>query len=108
MVLVVGYPAVGTVWANKLVPGLIDRYLARTNYEAQQTDRPLAPDRPDYLVDPVPGDHGSHGTFDDEARARSLHLSLTTHRRAAAGLLGLAGGLAGWAARRRRTGTGPA
>ena len=44
-----------------LVPGLLDRYLARTNYEAQQSEEPEDPDRPDNLWSPVPGDPGAHG-----------------------------------------------
>jgi len=98
--LVVGYPTVGTIWGNRFFPGLLDRYLARTNIDAQQTDDPVAGDRPDYVDGPVPGDHAAHGIFDDEARPRSPQLALTTHRRAvAAGALGAAA-LAG-ALRRR-------
>jgi len=100
--LLVGYPTVGTVWANKFVPGLIDRYLARTNYQAQQTDQPISPDRPDYVFEPLPGDHGSHGIFDDQAHDRSPQLIFTTHRRSAtAGVVGLAGVVAAGAARHR-------
>ncbi|HSD76108.1 MAG TPA: SDR family oxidoreductase, partial [Solirubrobacteraceae bacterium] len=52
---------------NKLFPGLADRYLARTNVEAQQTAQPKL-DRGDYLYAPLPGDPGAHGRFDDEAK----------------------------------------
>ena len=38
---------------NKLAPGLLDRYLARTGYDAQQTDEPEDPDRPDNLWEPA-------------------------------------------------------
>ena len=78
--------------ANKLVPGLGDRYLARTNVEAQQTDEPLDPSRPDYLYGPL-GDRGRHGPFDDEAKARSPQLALVKHRRAVAAAAVLAGAL---------------
>ena len=76
----VGAPTTLAILANKLVPGLLDRYLARTNYEAQQTDAPVDPDRPHNLWNPVLGDHGAHGSFDDRSRATSPQWWLTTHR----------------------------
>jgi hypothetical protein len=77
---------------NKLAPGLADRYLAWTGYDAQQTDEPADPNRPHNLWQPVPGDHGAHGDFGDRAYASSPHLWATTHR----GWLALAGvGVAG-------------
>ena len=82
----VGLPTVGTIWADKLVPGLVDRYLARTGYDSQQVDLPGGEDRPDNLWAPVPGDHGAHGIFDDQARSSSPQLSFTTHRRVAGGV----------------------
>ncbi|MEA2704606.1 MAG: hypothetical protein QOD63_2551, partial [Actinomycetota bacterium] len=45
----VGEPTPLTVWAGRVAPGLVDRYLARTNYKGQQTDEPIPPDRPSYL-----------------------------------------------------------
>ena len=48
----------------QFAPGMIDQYLARTNYEAQQTDEPVEANRRDNLWSPVPGDHGAHGSFD--------------------------------------------
>jgi NADP-dependent 3-hydroxy acid dehydrogenase YdfG len=78
--LKVGYPTVGTIWGNRLVPGLVERYLARTGIEGQQRDLDVGPDRVDYLDSPVPGDHGAHGDFDDVAIERSLHLAFTTNR----------------------------
>ncbi|HEX2040335.1 MAG TPA: SDR family oxidoreductase [Acidimicrobiales bacterium] len=63
-----------TVLADKLVPGLLDRYLARTGYDSQQLDEPVDPSRRDNLFEPVPGDHGAHGRFDDKATDRSLQL----------------------------------
>jgi short-subunit dehydrogenase len=91
----VGFPTVGTIWANKLVPGLLDRYLARTGYESQQLDvaregeRPEG-DHPDNLWEPVPGDHGAHGIFDDQATSSSPQLCFTTHRRLAGGVVAAA------------------
>jgi short-subunit dehydrogenase len=69
------------ITGNKVAPWLGDRYLARTNVEAQQTPDPIDPDRPDYLYRPL-GDRGSHGPFDAEARASSVQLALAKRRRA--------------------------
>jgi NAD(P)-dependent dehydrogenase (short-subunit alcohol dehydrogenase family) len=80
--LYVGASAALTIATNKAAPGLLDRYLARTGYTSQQTDRPVDPNRSDNLFEPVPGDAGAHGRFDDQAKERSLHLALITHRRA--------------------------
>src|SRR5216117_2247422 len=59
----VGMTTVAAIWANKIAPGLLDRYLARTGYDAQQTDEPADPNQPDNLWQPLPGDHGAHGRF---------------------------------------------
>jgi NADP-dependent 3-hydroxy acid dehydrogenase YdfG len=69
------------IGGNKLAPWLGDRYLARTNVEAQQTADPIDPARADYLYRPL-GDRGSHGPFDGEARASSVQLALAKRRRA--------------------------
>jgi hypothetical protein len=70
-----------TVLANKVVPGLLDRYLARTGYESQQMpDRPVAGDRPDNLFEPVAGFAHAHGIFDDKAWSHSPQLWTTTHK----------------------------
>lgn len=79
--LYVGIPTPFVIWGGRLVPGLVDRYLARTNYEAQQTDRPIDPNRANHLWHPVPGDHGAHGIFDDQAKATSIQLAVAMHRR---------------------------
>lgn len=77
----VGWPTVATVWASRMFPSLVDRYLGRTGYDSQQTESPEDPDRPDNLEAPVEGDRGAHGDFDPMAVPRSPHLWLTTHRR---------------------------
>ncbi|MFN2503985.1 MAG: SDR family oxidoreductase [Acidimicrobiales bacterium] len=77
----VGPPTVATILANRLAPGLLDRYLGRTGFDSQQAPDPVSPDRQDNLFEPVPGDHGAHGRFDDRAHGRSLQLWATMHRR---------------------------
>jgi NAD(P)-dependent dehydrogenase (short-subunit alcohol dehydrogenase family) len=76
----VGGPTVKAIEANKLAPGLLDRYLAETCYDSQQTDQPVSADRPSNLFEPVPGDHGAHGIFGQRARDCSLALWATMHR----------------------------
>ncbi|MGC1485997.1 MAG: SDR family oxidoreductase [Candidatus Acidiferrum sp.] len=76
----VGGPTVQAIEANKVAPGLLDSYLARTCYDGQQTDEPINPDRPSNLFEPVAGDHGAHGIFDSQARQNSAQLWQTTHR----------------------------
>jgi len=66
---------------NRLVPGLLDRYLARNGYEAQQTEEPVERARRDNLADALPGDRGAHGVFDSEAHSQSLQFLAVTHRR---------------------------
>ena len=82
----VGGSTVATIIGNRLAPGLADRYLARTGFDSQQTDQPASSARrhTDYLDTPLPGDHGAHGDFEDEAHPRSVQLWATRHRRALA------------------------
>lgn len=83
----VGLSTVLTVWASRLAPGLIDRYLGRTGFDAQQTEAKEDPGRPDNLMAPVEGDRGAHGDFDLRAHPRSAQLWTTTHRPQVAGVL---------------------
>ncbi|MDQ3928704.1 MAG: short-chain dehydrogenase, partial [Chloroflexota bacterium] len=82
------------LFGNKVAAGVGDLYLGKTGVDAQQTEEPADPNRPNNLWDPVPGDKGAHGTFDEQANSRSVQLWATTHRRwlalAAAGLTGVA------------------
>jgi short-subunit dehydrogenase len=89
----VGLPTVIAVQSNKIIPGVWDRYLARTNYDAQQTDESEDPSRPDNLWEPLPSDHGAHGRFDDRSHESSLQFWANPHRgwlmlAGAAGLIG--------------------
>lgn len=98
----VGGSTLEAIFGNKVMPGILDRYLARTGYAAQQTGETVGHDRPNNLFEPLPGDPGAHGIFNDHAHQRSVQLWETTHRSwvtsAGAGLLGLAW----WALRKRR------
>jgi NADP-dependent 3-hydroxy acid dehydrogenase YdfG len=92
----VGGSTVATIVGNKLAPRVADRYLARTNIQAQQTGDPIDPEHhPDYLYTPLPGDRGAHGRFDAQATPRSPTWWLTKHRaRLATGAAAVAGAAA--------------
>jgi NAD(P)-dependent dehydrogenase (short-subunit alcohol dehydrogenase family) len=77
--LMVGWPTVKAIVGNALLPALADRLLARQGFEAQQTERPLDPGRPDNLFEPAPGDQGAHGPFDAHSRSWSAQLFARTH-----------------------------
>jgi len=87
----VGMPTVVAVYGNRIAPGAGDYYLGLQGYESQQTDEPIDPHRPDNLWQPVPGDHGAHGIFDDRASASSPQLWANMNRGwlAVAGLAGV-------------------
>ncbi len=90
----VGMPTVAAIGLNKIAPGLLDHYLARTGYDSQQHDGPEDRLRPDNLWEPVDAetDHGAHGSFDSRATFHSPQLWSSIHRSwIAAGLLTLAG-----------------
>src|SRR3569833_314995 len=74
----VGGSTVGTLLANRIAPSLLDRYLARTGYKSQQTERRRDPGQPANLWRPADGkdghDFGAHGSFDDSAHPRSYQL----------------------------------
>jgi short-subunit dehydrogenase len=76
----IGFPTAKAILANKLVPGYLDRYLARHGYEAQQTDEPANPYRPNNLWNSLTKDFGAHGRFDRQAHASSFQAWATTHR----------------------------
>jgi NAD(P)-dependent dehydrogenase (short-subunit alcohol dehydrogenase family) len=77
----VGASTAGTIMAQKFAAPVLDRYLARTGFDSQQTGERVEPGRPNNLWQPVdqpPGsDEGAHGIFDDRARARSAQLTVT-------------------------------
>jgi short-subunit dehydrogenase len=100
-----GGSTVATILADKLAPGLLDRYLARTAYGSQQTDDEVREDRPDNLWEPLDGgengrDFGAHGVFDAHAHDRAPQLLASRHPGITAGVA--VGVLTGaWYGRRR-------
>jgi NAD(P)-dependent dehydrogenase (short-subunit alcohol dehydrogenase family) len=103
----VGSSTVGTLVANAVVPGLLDRYLARTGYSAQQTAEPRAKDQPANLWEAADGpdghDFGAHGAFDHRAKSKSWQQVITHHYRQVTATLVL-GGAAALAAQQVRQG----
>ena len=79
----VGFPTVKAILANRIAPGLIDRYLASAGYSGQLTSERLPADAPGNLRAPVPGDYSAHGRFDSRARASSWEMFTDRHRAAA-------------------------
>jgi NAD(P)-dependent dehydrogenase (short-subunit alcohol dehydrogenase family) len=75
----IGGSAIKAILGQKLIPGLLDRYLGRMGYRSQQTDQPVPPNRPDNVDSPLPGDRGAHGGFDPRSRSHSLELWMRLH-----------------------------
>lgn len=76
----VGFPTVKAIVGNKIVPGYADKKLAEIGFKGQQTDQPESPNRKHNLWEPIPGDHGAHGNFDEQAHNFSPQFWATTHR----------------------------
>jgi hypothetical protein len=74
----VGGSIAAALAANAVAPGLLDRYLARTGYSAQQDDRPEPASPPANLRkpadDPAGHDCTAHGSFDGDTKLRSAQL----------------------------------
>jgi NAD(P)-dependent dehydrogenase (short-subunit alcohol dehydrogenase family) len=99
--LSVGAPTAAAIWLNKIASPLLDRYLARTGYDAQQTDQAADPDKRDNLWAPLPGDHGARGRFTSRSADSSVQVWLNERLPM---MLGFAAGGAAmmWGARRWR------
>ena len=82
----VGASTMGTLAANAVAPGLLDRYLAKTGFSAQQTKDKQDPDAPRNLWEPadIERDFGAHGAFDDQSRSNDPQLWASHHH----GLIG--------------------
>jgi len=68
----IGMPTLLTILGNTILPGFLDRYLARTAFGGQQTDQPIRSGRPDNLEAPVTELHRTRGSFDAEAGTRAV------------------------------------
>src|SRR5436190_6758075 len=87
--LPVGWGAQKLLWGQKLSPRAADLILLRTGWKGQHTAELKPTDSPDNLFEPLPGDPGPHGRFDDRARGTTAWTWLRLHR----GLVGAGLGL---------------
>ena len=78
----VGMPTVQAILANRIAPGLIDKYLAKYGYSSQMTDEKLPPNAPANLFESVPGAYAAHGRFDMRSRKGSWEMFTDRHRAA--------------------------
>lgn len=67
----VGFPSWQAIFAEKIIPGFADKYLADHGYRSQQTDQPADPNRRDNLFEPIPELATTHGDFDALAKNHS-------------------------------------
>jgi len=74
----VGGSTLMAVWGNKLLPGYMDRKMAKMSYEGQWVKDKTIPEREGNLLRPAPaGMHTVRGMFDDKARDRSPAWDIT-------------------------------
>lgn len=76
----VGGSTVKAIVGQKFIPGLLDEYLGKTGYGAQQQEAPDSPDRPNNLWQPVSNSCGARGPFTDRSRPFSLEAQVSKHR----------------------------
>lgn len=79
--LEVGMPTVEAIWGDKFASSTLDHDLARIGFKGQQDPEPVSSGRKDNLFEPVSGDHGAHGRFDDEAVDSSAELWISEHKK---------------------------
>ncbi|MDA0427011.1 SDR family oxidoreductase [Stutzerimonas frequens] len=66
------------ILGTQLMPGLLDRMLARQAWDGQLTAEPTPSERPDNLFEPVAGLHRTDGRFTEQAVPRAVSLSAAT------------------------------
>jgi NAD(P)-dependent dehydrogenase (short-subunit alcohol dehydrogenase family) len=87
--LPVGWGAQKLLWGQKLSPRTGDRILLRNGWKGQHTEELKPTDSPDNLFEPLPGDPGADGRFDERSRGGTAWTWLRLHR----GLVGAGLGL---------------
>ena len=91
----VGGSTVYTILGNRLSTRFADWYLAKTGYSSQQAPNISDPMIGPNLYEPVAGDQGAHGVFDDKAHAITLQTWGLRHRRLMYGVGAVTAALAG-------------
>jgi short-subunit dehydrogenase len=84
----IGWSTTKAIVGQRLIPGLLDKYLAKAAWETQETEdvpagHPLQHHQ-DNVDTALPGDRGAHGIFAAKARKFSSQLVLRTHPRSVA------------------------
>ncbi len=77
----VGTPTVEAIVGQKFIPGLLDIYLGKTGYKAQQRSTPDSATRPNNLWEFVPGTHSARGPFDDRSCSWSPQVEANINRK---------------------------
>src|SRR5436190_10138863 len=85
-----GWGAQKALWGQKLSPRTGAAILLRSGWKGQHTSELKPQDSPNNLFEPMPGDPGAHGRFDDVARASTAWTWLRLRR----GLIGAGTALA--------------
>jgi NADP-dependent 3-hydroxy acid dehydrogenase YdfG len=76
----VGTSTAVAILAQKVAPGLLDRYLGKTGYDSQQlANEPRDPDAANNLYDYIPGIHSARGKFADRSRRTSTEIFVSLH-----------------------------
>jgi hypothetical protein len=78
--LPIGWGAQKLLWGQKLSPRTGDRILLRSGWRSQHTQELKPTDSPDNLFQPLPGDPGAHGRFDDRSRTTTAWTWLRLRR----------------------------
>jgi len=78
--LPIGWGAQKLLWGQKLSPRACDLILLRNGWRGQHTEELKPTDSADNLFEPLPGDPGAHGRFDDRSRGTTAWTWLRLHR----------------------------
>ncbi len=87
----IGFSTLKVILGNAVLPGYLDRYLAKNAFDQQETKTPVAETRRDNLMTPVDGQHRIRGRFSNEASNSALTVSGPIARLAPLLLAGLSG-----------------
>jgi hypothetical protein len=81
----IGWSTTRAIIGQRVMPGVLDRYLARKAWESQTTRQLPAGHPPRHRADnvdlPIPGDRGAHGPFNARARDFSSRFWFRSHAR---------------------------
>ena len=86
----VGYSTAQTILGNRVSSRVVDTYLAKQGISGQKKEGVDDPTPWDNLFEPVEGDFGAHGPFDDRAKSVSLYSKASQHPGIVAGVAGAA------------------